>query len=88
MKTLKLKKLSNLDYKTNLLGMLKTAPAKGFSIDEVRKSVKAIEVLEKAKEQAEFEDDVCEHIKKVVATQKFVIASKELVEFIDDIEKV
>ena len=85
MKTIILKKLNEFDYKTNLLGILQNAPASGYSVEDVRLAVKAIDCLEKAKDKVELEDNVWEFVKKTVNEAKFVTASKELVEFIDDI---
>lgn len=85
MKTITLKKTNEFNYKTNLLGILKSAPAKGYSVDDVRLAVKAIDALEKAKDKVEFEDNVYEFVKKSINEAKFITASKELVEFIDDI---
>lgn len=85
MKTIKLKKLGKFDYRVNLLGILKSAPAKGYSVDDVRLAVKALDVLETAKDKVEFEDNVYEFVKKSVNEAKFITASKELVGFIDDI---
>ena len=86
-KTLKLKKAGKFDYKEALLGIVRNAPARGFTVDEVRKSVKAIDVIEVAKSDANFEDDVWEHIKKLIGEAKFVVASRELLGFLDDVEK-
>ena len=88
MKTLKLKKLGEFDYKTNLTGILQNAPANGLTVDEVRKAVKAIEVLKDAKDEASFEDEIATYVKSRVEESKFVVASSELVEFLDDIGKL
>lgn len=85
MKTLKLKTVGQFDYKTQLSAILKSAPADGLTVDGVRQAVKAIDVLEKAKDTVDFEDSVAEYVKKRVEESKFTIASKELVEFLDDI---
>jgi len=88
MKTLQLKKINNFAYKEMLEGILKNAPEQGFTIDQIRKSVKAIEALDKAKDSVEFEDDIAEHVKQMIMTAKFRIATSEIVSFIDDIEKL
>ena len=64
--------------------MLKSAPAQGYSVDDVRKAIKAIDVLVKAKEQAEFEDDIWEFIKEIVNKGKYRVATPELLEFLDE----
>ena len=83
MKILKLKKTKDFDYKINLLEILKNAPAEGFSVDEVRKAVKAIDLLEVAKKEVSFEDADWEFVKKAVSEAKFRVATKELSEFLD-----
>ena len=85
MKILKLKKLGEFDYKTNLESILKSAPAEGLTVDDVRKAVKALEALSEAKETVEFEDDIASYVKQRIENSKFVMASKELMEFLDDI---
>jgi len=85
MKSLTLKKLPNFDYKTNLLGILQNAPAQGYSMEEVRLAVKAIEALEKSKDKVDFEDAEWEFVKGAVEKAKFVVATKELVKFLDDL---
>lgn len=88
MKTLKLKKIGEFDYREIIEGILKNAPIQGFSIDEVRKSVKALDALEQAKEEVQWEDDIASHVKKITKETKFRVASKEVVELLDDIEKM
>ena len=65
------------------MGMLTNAPAKGYSVDDVRKAVKAIEALKEAKDSVDFEDDVWEFIKKLVNESQYRVATPELVEFLD-----
>lgn len=88
MKTLKLKTLNEVDYKTQLEAILKSAPANGLTVDDVRKAVKAIEVLKDAKETIDFEDEIAEYVKGRVMDSKFTTAMPELMQFIDDIEKL
>ena len=85
MKTLKLKKLNNFDYKEVLLAMLKNAPEKGYTVDDIRKAMKAIDVLEAAKDEVEFEDDVFNFVKDVVSQAKYRMASKEIIGLFDDL---
>lgn len=83
MKKLELKKVNNFDHRRNLLGILKNAPARGFTMDEVRTSVKIIDKLGKDKRKIELEDAEYNFIKKVLEDTKFILASKELVGFLD-----
>ena len=85
MKTLKLKKLVEIDYKTNLMGILRTAPEGGYSHGEIFDSVKAQGALKEATEEVKFEDAVADFVKKRVENSKYVIATEELKEFLDDI---
>ena len=84
MHILQLKKINKFDYKSNLLVMLKTAPTQGYSVDDVRLAVKAIEAIEKANKEVKFEDQVWEFVKKTVNQAKFRVATKELVEFLEE----
>lgn len=82
MKTIELKKLENFDYREVLTEMLKNAPAQGYTVQDVRLAVKALDALEKAEGHVDFEDEVYEFVKNTVNQAKYRIASKELVEFL------
>lgn len=88
MKTLKLKELENFKYKEQLGAILGNAPTDGLSIDEVRKSVKAIDVLKAATKEVNFEDEIAQYVKERVSKSKFTVATPQLVEFLDDIDKM
>ena len=88
MKTLKLKKIGEFDYKLNLEGILKNAPADGLTVDDVRKAVKAIEVLKDAKDSVDFEDEIAQYVKDRVMKSKFTTALPELLQFIDEVDKL
>jgi len=87
MKTLKLKKLGKFDYKAQLVGLLQTAPMEGFSMGDVALSVKVQEKLKKAGGKVEFEDSEMAFIKKTIEKTKFRFATKELAEFLKDINE-
>lgn len=77
-----------------LRGLLENAPAQGFTMDQVRKSVKAIDVIDKAKEKVEegmisceFEDAIVAHMKECVSKAKFIRATKIIADFVDKIDK-
>jgi uncharacterized protein YlaI len=84
MKTIELKKLENFDYREVLTEMLKNAPAQGYTVQDVRLAVKALDALEKAEGQVNFEDEVFEFVKRTVNEAKFRVASRELVEFLNE----
>lgn len=86
MKTIPLKKIGNFDYKSVLLEMLKSAPARGYTIDEVRLAVKVIKVLEVADQEVSLEDEFYNFVKKVINEAKYVRAAGEMVQLFDDIE--
>jgi hypothetical protein len=82
MKTIELKKTPTLDYKQTLCDILSNAPVSGYSVEEVRLAVKALDALDKATTEVSFEDEVYEFVKNTVNQAKYRIASKELVEFL------
>ena len=89
MKTIPLKKIGEgedeFDYKKTIESLLKHAPlGSGFTLEEVRLSVKILEKLEKATSTLSLEDTEHEHLKKILERSKFNRASKELFEFITD----
>ena len=86
MKTIPLKKIGNFDYKLILLEMLRNAPTRGYTINEVRLAVKAIKVLEVAEQKVDFEDEIYEFVKKVINEGKYIRATSEMVQLFDDIE--
>ncbi len=86
MKTIELKKTPALDYKQTLCDILSNAPVSGYSVEEVRLAVKALDALDKATTEVSFEDEVYEFVKNTVNQAKYRIASKELVEFLNQFE--
>ena len=87
MKIIKLKKLKNFDYKEALLGLLGNAPENGYTVNDVRMATKAMNVIERAKKEAELEDAVYNFVKKRINESKYKMAAPELVEFIDDMNR-
>lgn len=88
MKTFELKTIDKFSYKESLIAILSSVPSEGLSVKEVRKSVKALDVLEKSENKVEFEDDIWEHILYIVNKTKYTVVHKNLATFLDDIEKV
>lgn len=97
MKTLELKKTkmmvlgneSEFSYKDMLQVIMESPqdPQKGAGIEEVRKSIRVLDVLEKSTDVLELEDsDYSFMLAKVKAT-KFTSANKVFVDFVDDVEK-
>lgn len=86
MKTIELKKTPTLDYKQTLCDILSNAPVSGYSVEEVRLAVKALDALEGATTEVSFEDEVYEFVKNTINQTKYRIANKELVEFLDQFE--
>jgi len=97
MKSVNLKKVpmvvlgnkQEFSYKEMLQVIMETPQdaQKGATIDEVRKSIRVLDVLEKADDLLELEDsDYAFMMSKVKAT-KFTSANKVFVDFVDDLEK-
>ncbi len=67
-----------------------TNPQGGADIEEVRKSIRVIDVLEEVGQDAkvvEFEDADYEFLMTKVAVTKYTFADPSIVQFVDDITK-
>ncbi len=98
MKTIQLKRVSmkmadgtprDFDYRLQLLGIAAN-PAdntRGAGIDEIRKSIRIIDALEKVEGQSEvqLEDADYEMLVSKVNSTKFVSISKEVLDFVNTI---
>ncbi len=62
-------------------------PTKGLSIEEVRKSIRVLDVLEKSEEILFLEEADYSHMISKVKATKFSTANKVFVDFIDHLEK-
>lgn len=89
MKKIPLKKIEQFDYREALLGILRNPPReRGFSMEDVRQAVKAIEAIELSKtDTVMLEDAVYEFLIKCIQQTRYVTAGKELVQFFEDMEK-
>jgi hypothetical protein len=91
MKTIKLRTVqfgdNVLDYKLQLVGIAGSPvdAQRGASIDELRKSVRVLEVLEKSNGEVHLEDADYDHLLEKVRSAKYLIINKEVLQFIDDI---
>lgn len=94
MKEIKLKildtgELTQLDYKELIKSMIATPsnPRAGLTLDEVRKGVRVLGVLENSKEVLTLEDADYNLLVKKLDTFKFGTAHKNIIEFADDIKE-
>ena len=78
-----------MNYRESLMTIIKTPmnPREGISIDEMRKSVKLLDLIEikKDEDEVELEDADYDFLKKKVESFKFAFANKIVLQFIDDI---
>jgi hypothetical protein len=97
MKSVQLKKvpmtvfgeLKEFSYKEMIQVILESPsdPTKGLSIDEVRKSIRILDVLEKSGDVLQVEDADFSHLLSKVRATKFSTANKVFVDFVEDFEK-
>ncbi len=98
MKTIELKVLKEgeftIDYRAQLLSCVRVpmASERGMDIEEMRKSIRVIEALEKPtldelKNQnwVDFEDADYEHLKQKVSAMRWNLAHRFIVQFVDDV---
>lgn len=64
-----------------------TDPTKGLGIDEVRKSIRVLDVLEKSSDVLQLEDADFSHLISKVKATKFSTANKVFIDFVEDLEK-
>jgi len=91
MKTITFRKVqmgeNTLDYKTQLIGIMQTPsdPQRGAGIEEVRKSVRVLDTLDKAgDDQVELEDADYVHVVEKIKAARYLVLTKEVLQFIDD----
>lgn len=94
-KVIPLKVLGKDDgLKINYLEMFKVAvsspddPKIGLSVEEIRRSVKILDILDGAKGSSEvvLEDAEYEYLKRKIMGHKYQVAFKDLVTYFDDVE--
>ncbi len=74
----------------NSLMRMPANPQAGADIEEIRSSIRVIDVLEKAGQDAkvvEFEDSDYEFLKTKIAGAKYTFADPAIVQFVDDVTK-
>ena len=82
---IKLKKIKKFDYKIALIGLLGNAPARGYTVNDIRQAVEAIKLIRNAKEEVKLEDAIFEFVKKSVNESLYKFAAPELLELINDV---
>ena len=93
MKTIELKQLKKddfkLGYREQLLACVRAplAGERGMDVEEMRKSIRIIEALEKTKpgDWLDLEDADYEHLKQKVAAMRWNFAHQLIVQFVDDV---
>lgn len=86
MKTLQLTTAEPFDERAQLLTILKNAPSDGYTMEEVRVLIKAIDKLEASPAgEVMFEDEEWKHVKARMNKVRWAQASAEIVAFVDKI---
>lgn len=96
MKTVELKKADflaygekrELDYKAMLQTIMESPidPIKGAGVAEIRKSIRVLDVLEKATDKLELEDADYDYMVERVKNTKFTTNNKVFVDFVEHFE--
>lgn len=96
MKTIELKRLETikpdgsptvLDYKIQLEGIMRAPldPSRGADIEEIRNSIRVLDVLSKAKDKLVLEDADYEYMCRKVNAARYILASPAVIQFVDDV---
>jgi hypothetical protein len=85
MKTVKFAPAKSQEYKAILGALLSQTNAKdeGFTIDQVRTAIKAMDKIEAAGDDVAFEDTEYAYVAERVKGARFTVASRDVVEFVD-----
>lgn len=85
MKTVKFTSAKSQEYKTILGALLSQTNAKdeGFTIDQVRTAIKAMDKIESSGDEIAFEDTEYAYVADRVKSARFTVASRDVVEFVD-----
>lgn len=77
-----------IDYKQMIKQAISESqdPQRGLSVSDIRTAVKIIDKIDAAEEQLLLEEAEYQFVKSKVAAMSFIVAHKNIVEFVDDIE--
>jgi hypothetical protein len=78
---------SNVKYSDLAIACLNQIPQGGLNATEMRSRIKCIDALENAGEEIQLEDAEFETLKRCVNSMKWAILHKDVVDFIDEINK-
>lgn len=81
--------VKEFSYKEMIQVIMETPqdPAKGATIDEIRKSIRVLDLLASSRELLSLEDADYSHMMGKVRATKFSTANQVFVNFVDDLEK-
>lgn len=87
--TIKKDEKENITYK-DLLNMCVNKPPQGFTVEEMRKRLRLVDVLSKAELVVDMEDADYTHMKKLVSDMdgSWAIAHKDIIDFVDYINSI
>lgn len=83
--TRELKVLDNLSYKSTLVHILQQAP-QGMDLDDMRRRLRIIELLESSNGTLELPDDDHQYVLRLVRAWKWPVAHSEILQFVSDME--
>lgn len=88
MKTVSIENVDNFNARMILMEMLKIAP-QGINISDMRKRVRVLDVLDKAKDntQIELEDADYDTLRDVINSGTYSVATPEILKILDNVLK-
>ena len=76
-----------IKYSELLKTCLNVVPKEGFTPSEMRTRLRILDILEKANGTIELEDADSQLTKKLVADMRWIVLSKDIVAFTEEVEK-
>lgn len=70
-------------YSGLIMVCMRNPPQGGYDVEEMRKRIKVMDVLDKGEETLEFEDADFECVKQCVKSMRWASIHKEILEFVD-----
>lgn len=76
------------EYSDLIMICVKNPPQGGYNVDEMRKRIKVMDVIEKGGDSLGFEDADYECVKQCVKSMRWASVHKDIIDFVDYISKL
>lgn len=77
-----------IDYKFLIDICVKEQKQEGFTLEDMRKRFKILDVLEESKEEIKLEDSDFETLKEIINKKRWLVLERDVLKFIDDINAI